>query len=89
MDSGVDSTMDKTENVDFSLVLQAFPRLLGGPRWIREWALVDPTTENVNFPLVLQHFQPRENGGTTEEQRRNNGGTTEEQRRYAPRRGPL
>ena len=30
-----------------------------------------PKTENVEFPLVLKHFQLRENGDTTEEQRRN------------------
>ena len=33
-DSGLDSGVDpETENVDFSLVLEAFPGLYCGPRW--------------------------------------------------------
>ena len=47
----------------------------------------EPKTENVEFPLVLKHFQLRENGDTTEEQRRYNGETTEKQTETYPRRG--
>ena len=76
----------ETEHVDFYLVLQAFPRLSGGPWWNRGWALVEPDTENVDFPLVLEAFST---ACKTEEQRRYNGETTEKQPRYHPRRGSL
>ena len=35
----------ETDHVDFSLVLQAFPRLWGGPWWNRGWTLVDLETD--------------------------------------------
>ena len=76
----------ETEHVDFSLVLQAVPRLFGGPWWNRGWTLVEPKTENVDFPLVLKAFSA---ACKTEKQRRNNGETTARQPRDTPRRGSL